>query len=178
MRAAHLDPGTFQFRRVVGDTQIFKVFSEDRVQQVSCRSLIFPVEVFKVLALDRVRQRLRLFTLQDDDADEPGEGVFRTFLRPSKSAKLAWHSGSALLPESSPSTPAAQLEVSVEWVRLMERHAGKTYFWNRRTNSTVWQAPAGVEVVWYGERDEEGRIWYWHRDTCVSTFVLPPLPPG
>ena len=49
---------------MVGDTQIFKVFSEDRVQNVSSRSLIFPVEVFKVLALDRVRQRLRLFTLQ------------------------------------------------------------------------------------------------------------------
>ena len=57
-------PWTFQFRRVVGDTQIFKVFSEDRVQQVSSRSLTFLVEVFKVLALDRVRQRLLLFTFQ------------------------------------------------------------------------------------------------------------------
>ena len=82
-----------------------------------------------------------------------------------KTAKVASHSGSELLPESSPSTPAAQLEVSVEWVRLRQRHAGKTYFWNRRTESTVWQAPAGVEVVWYGERDEEGGIWYWHRDS-------------
>ena len=36
----------FLVRRVVGDTQIFKVFSEDRVQQVSSRSLIFLVEVF------------------------------------------------------------------------------------------------------------------------------------
>ena len=105
-------PWTFQFRWVVGDTQTFKVFSEDRGQQVPSRSLIFPVEVFKVLALDRVRQRLRLFPLQpvlDDDAEEPGEGVFRTFPRPKKSANLASHSGSALLPESSPSTPAAQL---------------------------------------------------------------------
>ena len=49
---------------MVGDTQFFKVFLEDRVQQVSSRSLIFPVEVFKVLALDRVCQRLRLCTLQ------------------------------------------------------------------------------------------------------------------
>ena len=24
---------------------------------------------------------------------------------------------------------------------------------------TVRQAPAGVEVVWYGEKDEEGGIW-------------------
>ena len=83
----------------------------------------------------------------------------------------------------SPSTPAAQLEVaplpdSIEWVQLRERHAGKTYCWNRRTHSTVWQAPAGVEVVWVGERDEEGAVYYWHRDMRVSTFVLPPLPLG
>ena len=42
---------------------------------------------------------------------------------------------------------------------------------------TVWRAPAGVEVVWYGEKDEKGGVWYWHRDTRVSTFELPPLPP-
>ena len=49
-----------------GDSQVFKVFFPDRVQQrrPSCRSLTFPVEVFKVLALDRFHQRLRLFTLQ------------------------------------------------------------------------------------------------------------------
>ena len=110
----------------------------------------------------------------EERADEPGKGGFALFPK-LKNAKLASH--------SSPRVPAAQLEVaplpdSVEWVRLRERHAGKTYFWNRRTNSTVWQAPAGVEVVWYGERDEEGGIWYWHRETRVSTFDLPPLPLG
>ena len=113
----------------------------------------------------------------EERADEPGKGVFHTFPQNKKSAKGASHSGSELLPESSPSTPAAQLEGSVEWVRLRERHAGKTYFWNRRTNSTVWRAPAGVEVVWYGEKDEEGGVWYWHRDTRATTFELPPLPP-
>ena len=110
-------------------------------------------------------------------ADEPGEGFFRTFPQIKKSAKGASHSGSELLPESSPSTPAAQQEGSVEWVRLRERHAGTTFFWNRRTNSTVWRAPAGVEVVWFGEKDEEGAVYYWHRDTRISTFDLPPLPP-
>ena len=114
----------------------------------------------------------------EERADEPGKGVFRTFPQILKSAKLASHSRSELLPESSPSTRAAQLEDFVEWVRLRERHAGKPYYWNRRTNSTVWQAPAGVEVVWYGERDEEEVRYYWHRDTRVSTFDLPPLPPG
>ena len=114
----------------------------------------------------------------EERVDEPGKGVLRTFPQNKKNAKLASHSGSELLPESSPSTPAAQLEVSVEWVRLREKHAGKTHFWNRRTNSTVWRAPAGVEVVWYGERNEDGGVSYWHRDTRVSTLDLPPLPPG
>ena len=57
-------------------------------------------------------------TGDEDRADEPGKGVFRTFPQIKKSAKLGSHSGSELLPESSPSTPAAQLEDSVEWVRL------------------------------------------------------------
>ena len=91
-------------------------------------------------------------------ADEPGEGFFRTFPQIKKSAQGASHSGSELLPESSPSTPAAQLEGSVEWVRLRERHAGKTFFWNRSTNSTVWRAPAGCRgrVVRRKERGGSG----------------------
>ena len=106
------------------------------------------------------------------------QGVFRTFPQNKQSAKVTSHSGSELPPHPSSSTAAAQLEDSVEWVRLREKHAGKTYFWNRRTNSTVWRAPAGVEVVWYGEKDEKGGVWYWHRDTRGSVFDLPPLPPG
>ena len=75
---------------------------------------------------------------------------------------LASHSSPRVPASASPSTPAAQLEVaplpdSIEWVQLREHYAGKTYYWNRRTDSTVWQAPAGVEVVWIGERNEEGR---------------------
>ena len=106
------------------------------------------------------------------------QGVFRTFPQNKKSAELSSHSGSELPPHPSSSTAVAQLEGSVEWVRFREKHAGKTYFWNRRTNSTVWRAPAGVDVVWIGERNEEGGVWYWHRDTRVSTFILPSLPPG
>ena len=113
----------------------------------------------------------------EECADEPGKGVFRTFPQNKKSAKVTSHSGSELPPHPSSSTAVAQLEGSVEWVRLREKHAGKTYFWNRRTNSTVWRAPAGVEVVWYGEKDEGGGVWFWHKDTRVSTFELPPLPP-
>ena len=106
------------------------------------------------------------------------QGVFRTFPQNKKSAKVTSHMGSELPPHSSSSTAAAQLEGSVEWVRFREMHAGKTYYWNRRTNSTVWRAPAGVDVVWYGEKDEKGGVYFWHRDTRVSTFILPSLPPG
>ena len=113
----------------------------------------------------------------DERTDEPGEGVFRTFPQIKISAKVASHSGSELLPESSPSTPAAQLEGSVEWVQLRDGNSGKTYYWNRRTFSTVWKPPPGVKVVWVGERNEEGGVWCWHRDTRVSTFDLPPVPP-
>ena len=175
---------TFQFLLVVEDqVLVFKVFPLDSVQQrrPSCTSLTFPVEVFKVLALDRFHQRLRLFTLQLVRTMTRmclAKGFFRTFPRPKKSAKVASHQGSELPPHPSSWTAAAQLEDSVEWVRLREKHAGKTYFWNRRTNSSVWRAPDGVNAVWYGEKDEKGGVWCWHRDTRVSTFILPPLPPG
>ena len=51
------------------------------------------------------------------------QGVFRTFPRSKKSAKLGSHSGSELLPESSPSTLVAQLEDFFEdaagvWMRF------------------------------------------------------------
>ena len=42
-----------------------------------------------------------------DDADEDFTGFFRTFPRSKKSAKLGLHTGSELLPESSPSTRRA-----------------------------------------------------------------------
>ena len=75
---------TFQFLLVEGDSQVFKVFFPDRVQQrrLSCRSLTFPVEVFKVLA------SFQSPAGSDDDADEPGEGVFALFPVPKKVRSL------------------------------------------------------------------------------------------
>ena len=89
-------------------------------------------------------------------ADEPGEGVFRTFHQNKKSAKVTSHSGSELPPHPSSSTAAAQLEDSVEWVRLKDDKSGKPYYWNRRSFSTVWQPPPGVKVVWNASKNEEG----------------------
>ena len=69
---------------------------------------------------------------------------FALFPTIKKSAKVASHSGSELLPESSPSTRAAQLEDSVEWVRLKDDNSGKPYYFNRRTfeyglEATAWR---------------------------------------
>ena len=88
-------------------------------------------------------------------------------------------SPSAELPrEVSSWTPAAYGETigSDEWVKIYE--GGKTHYWNRRSNETFWNSPEGIQVVWIGETSADGGIWYWHRDTRASTWVLPPLPPG
>ena len=114
----------------------------------------------------------------EERTDEHGKGVFRTFPQILKSAKVAPHSGSELPPHSSSWTAAAQLEDSVEWVRLKDDNSGKLYYWNRRTRASAWQPPPGVKVVWNGERTEKGLVWYWHRETRASTFDLPPLPSG
>ena len=148
------------------------------------RSLtLFQVDVFMVLAQDKVHLLLSPAGVEER-ADEPGEGVFRTFPQNKKSAKFAPHSSPRVPASVSSSTPAAQLvaepvPVSTEWVQLRDGNAGKTYYWNRRTRATVWKAPAGVEVVWHGNsRTEKGVLYYWHRDARVSAYHLRPLPPG
>ena len=73
----------------------------------------------------------------EERADELGEGVFRTLPQNKKSAKVTSHSGSELPPHPSSSTAAAQLEDSVEWVRLKDDKSGKPYYCNRRSFSTV-----------------------------------------
>ena len=105
----------------------------------------------------------------DDDADEPGKGVFRTFPQRKKKVR-SWlrTRGRNCSAGGPPSSGCGSGNATL--ARLTSG--------TDATNSAVWQAPAGVEVVWYGERDEEGGIWYWHRDTRISTFDLPPLPPG
>ena len=38
------------------------------------------------------------------------------------------------------------------WVLVRPPDIGKSYYWNRRTNSTTRVAPAGVEFVWVAEK--------------------------
>ena len=100
-------------------------------------------------------------TGDEERADEPGKGVFRTFPQNKKMRSWARTRGRNCSPSRA---------------HLRDDNSGKPYYWNRRTFRTVWKPPPGVKVVWVGERNEEGRVWYWHRDTRVSTFDLPPLP--
>ena len=184
-------------RRRRGETLVFKVFFPDRVQQRrSClwnaflsglrsRSLIFLflVETFKIIAQDRVSSSSSHVPARDQEGlDEPGEGFFLTLFPKFKtSAKLGPHSSPTVPASVSSSTLAAQLEDapvpdSNEWVQFL--FGGKSCDWNRRTNATVWQSPPGVNVVWVGMMDEDGVPYYWHRDTRVSRYGVPPLPPG
>ena len=124
-RRSYLIPGcsyewsrtsTFQFLVVEGESLVFKVFFPDRVQprclpwnaflsglwSRTSNSLL--VEAFKIFSQDRAHLHL-LHPLAGvrGFADEPCVGFFfRTFPQIKKSATLGWHSGSALLPESSP----------------------------------------------------------------------------
>ena len=82
--------------------------------------------------------------------EHAGEGVFRTFPRVKKSPKLGSHSGSELLPESSPSTLSAPLLATDErtsmvdanghaWVRLDT--ARGTFWQNLDTGHQQWRPP-------------------------------------
>ena len=90
-------------------------------------------------------------------------------------AQLGEHvSSSTLSAHQRPHAGDASHPNSPEWVQFIDM--GGLYFWNRRTRETARQPPAGVKVVSVGTMDEEGDYFYWHKETRVSTYVLPPLP--
>ena len=166
---------------------------EDRVQQ-RLPSRTFPpqlhvVEVLVVVftVFLRFQGSAVDFPVPLGDADE---GVFRTFPRVKKSAKVGAHSRSELAAHSSSSTPGAcgvvsSLEErfqeekeeeepvleSAEWVQSRDP-TGKTYYWNRRSRVTGWKPPPGIRVVWVGEQGSEGVVWYLHKVTRARTYDL------
>ena len=92
------------------------------------------------------------------------------------SAQLGGHVSSSTL--SAHQMPrASEPADSDQWVELHDDVKSKTCYWNRRSNVTVRQPPAGIEVVWVCAQDEGGGVRCWHRRTRVSTCDLPPLPP-
>ena len=69
------------------------------------------------------------------DADEPGEGVFRTFPQLKKSAKLGPHSSPRVHASVSSSTPAPQHTRLTAWVMIHTDQG--PYYWDRRTGETL-----------------------------------------
>ena len=74
-------PLTFQLLVVVGFVEVFKVFSQDRVQQRLPLTFQFLVAIFKASSQAKVYLPL---LLSPDAANEAGVGVFRTFPRGKK----------------------------------------------------------------------------------------------
>ena len=113
---------TFQFLLVVeGDTLVFKVPPQNRVQQqrfllqnaflsgLWSRTLTFlSVEAFKIFAQVTVHPQLHALQLNGSPLRmRRFKGFFALFSQNKKSATVPPHSGSTLPPHSSPWTPAA-----------------------------------------------------------------------
>ena len=141
---------TFQFLVVEGNTSVFKVSSQDSVQQ-RCMPLRNAVlsglwsRSWILVCLVEVLQRLLRVLV-----NTLVKGFFRTFPRVKKSPKLGSHSGSELLPESSPSTLSAhQMAIDERtsmvdanghaWVRLDT--ARGTFWKNLDTGHQQWRPP-------------------------------------
>merc|ERR1740130_1893912 len=62
-------------------------------------------------------------------------------------------------------------EAGEAWVQL-EGASGKTYFWNRMSNSTGWVLPQGVKAKWTGEKSSNGRTYYYN-DEGQTVWILP-----
>ena len=138
------------------ESLVFKVFSQNRVQQLCfllqnaflsgfwSRSLIFPVQALKIFAQDRVHPLLRTFQLVVMKL-RMGlvKGVCALCPKIQKSAKLGPHSGSELSADFSSSTPAAHVDHWVHgddvWICIDSVHGP---FWKRLLSDHVqWHPP-------------------------------------
>ena len=70
--------------------------------------------------------------------EHAGEGVFRTFPRVKKSPKVGSHSGSELLPESSPSTLSAHQMVTDERTSMVDA-SGHAWVRLDTARGSLWQ---------------------------------------
>ncbi|CAK0888327.1 unnamed protein product [Prorocentrum cordatum] len=61
-----------------------------------------------------------------------------------------------------------------DWVEIPDENVqGRTYFWHRWENRTMWQLPDCTQALWSGHRDSCGRLYYWSRSTQESVWNLP-----
>ena len=130
LRSSSLLPSrssTFQFRLEMeeGGVEVFKVLSQDRIQQHCTLSspLTFQFQVVLEEGGDRgllgfPGQGSTASSSHVGAADGAGQGVFRTFPRMKKSAKQGPHSGSELGADFNPSTLSAHQKclLSSSWM--------------------------------------------------------------
>lgn len=65
-------------------------------------------------------------------------------------------------------------ESNNDWVGF-QADDGRTYYWNRRSDTTTWQRPVDVAVNWYGFKDADGAQFYWNAIDESTTWILPEL---
>ena len=145
---------------VPGEMLVFKVLSQNRVQQrlfllqnallsgLWSRSLVLPgggLQDFRPVQSSSSSSHFPAGIL--GDADEPGEGVFRTFPQLKKSAKLGPHSSPRVHASVSSSTPAPQHTRLTAWVMILTDQG--PHYWDRRTGETRWQMEDGYRPSWW-----------------------------
>ena len=153
----------FQFLLVVeGETQIFKVFSEDRVQQRCFRlwnaflsrlwsrplTFLLLVEVLQIFAQDRVHPQLRTLQLLGLTLRMSWfNGFFRTFSPEEKSANVTRHLGARVPRHVSSSTSSAygprtwvDDDTGEVWTLLTDPALGSWWYCSR-TRRSQWDPP-------------------------------------
>ena len=138
----------FIFLEVVVHVEVFQVLAQDRIQQhrMWSRSLIFQLAgVFQIFSQARVPQlshRVVCVTMQMRDF----KGFFALFtFRNKKCEVVVPHSGSELLPESSPSTRRAY--VDADGTPMVDDEDGNTW-WESAVVSGRWYLLGSNRTVW------------------------------
>ena len=168
---------TFQFVVVEGETSIFKVFFPDRVQQRRLLRRSLTILLLVDLRGFRPGQSSSASFSSPagvhDYADEPGEGVFRTFPRGKKSPKSAARPSPRVPASGSSWTRAAYGQGTVaddddDGVEgFFEDDAGNVW---TKTSKHTWLDPLGQS--WLHVR-RQGAFYWWNLDT-QHTQWLPP----
>lgn len=109
-------------------------------------------------------------------------GVLLEHLRPTSEAKanIARASDISKNENVTPNRPNKQVSLDGEtvfdeaWVEVKAKD-GKTYFWDRLSNSCKWALPAGIRAKWVSHKSAEGRTYYCNRDGGATVWTMPPL---
>lgn len=108
--------------------------------------------------------------------------VLLEHLRPASEAKskIAGASDNSKNENVTPNRPNRQVAsdekvvLDEAWVEVNAKD-GKTYYWDRLSNSCKWALPAGIKAKWVSHKSAEGRTYYCNRDGGATVWTMPPL---